>query len=154
VLDKNTEMLILGTLPSDISLTQQRYYANPGNDFWRIVGSIVGEPLATEPYERRTEILLSHRIGVWDAFHHCIRSGSLDENISGEELNDFSKLRTLAPKLRLILFNGKKAAHADTCLRQLGYETTILPSSSGANRKSQDDRLRSWKTILCGAERR
>jgi hypoxanthine-DNA glycosylase len=97
---------------------------------------------------------LSHRIGVWDAFHHCIRSGSLDENISGEELNDFSKLRTLAPKLRLILFNGKKAAHADTCLRQLGYETTILPSSSGANRKSQDDRLRSWKTILCGAERR
>jgi G:T/U-mismatch repair DNA glycosylase len=35
VLDKNTEMLILGTLPSDISLTQQRYYANPGNDFWR-----------------------------------------------------------------------------------------------------------------------
>lgn len=91
---------------------------------------------------------------MWDAFHRRVRPGSLDENISGQELNDFSMLRTLAPKLRLICFNGKKAAHADTCLRQLGYDTATLPSSSGANGKSQDDRLRSWKTLLAAQNAR
>jgi hypothetical protein len=30
--DENTEILILGTLPSDTSLAAGKYYANPGND--------------------------------------------------------------------------------------------------------------------------
>ena len=35
VIDDKTEVLILGTLPSDISLTKGQYYANPANDFWK-----------------------------------------------------------------------------------------------------------------------
>ena len=33
VIDENTKILILGTLPSDMSLAAEQYYANPGNDF-------------------------------------------------------------------------------------------------------------------------
>jgi hypothetical protein len=31
VIDENTKILILGTLPSDMSLAARQYYANPGN---------------------------------------------------------------------------------------------------------------------------
>ncbi|WP_332881585.1 uracil-DNA glycosylase family protein [Methanosarcina horonobensis] len=39
VLDKNTEILILGSLPGDESLRRRQYYGHPGNDFWRLVGN-------------------------------------------------------------------------------------------------------------------
>ena len=32
VVDENTEMLTLGTLPSDMSIAAKQYYANLGND--------------------------------------------------------------------------------------------------------------------------
>ena len=31
----------MGTMPSDISLTKREYYANPTNDFWRLVGAVL-----------------------------------------------------------------------------------------------------------------
>ena len=46
VLDENTEIMVLGSLPSDESILKQQYYANPGNDFWKLLGWKVprGEP--------------------------------------------------------------------------------------------------------------
>ena len=35
-------ILILGTMLSPDSLAQQQYYCNPGNQFWRIIGNIIG----------------------------------------------------------------------------------------------------------------
>jgi len=45
VVGKNTEILILGTLPSDMSLAAEQYYANPGNDLWRLVGAALDKRL-------------------------------------------------------------------------------------------------------------
>lgn len=151
VLDETTEILILGSLPSDISLSRQEYYANPVNDFWKIVGAILDLPVATLGYKQKINILRSHRIGLWDAFHHCVRPGSLDARITDEELNDFSILKTLVPKLKLVCFNGLTAAQAEDSLKQLGYATIILPSSSGANRRRQKERLNSWSKALTKA---
>jgi hypothetical protein len=41
VIDDKTEVLILGTLPSDISLAKGQYYANPANDFWKLIGQVL-----------------------------------------------------------------------------------------------------------------
>ena len=46
VVDENTEILILGTLPSDMSLAAEQYYANPGNDFWKLIGAVLKETFA------------------------------------------------------------------------------------------------------------
>jgi hypoxanthine-DNA glycosylase len=43
--DENTELLILGTLPSDMSLAEGQYYANPGNDFWKLIGAALNQSL-------------------------------------------------------------------------------------------------------------
>ena len=42
VVDANTRLLILGSLPGDASLSAQRYYAHPTNQFWRLLGAAIG----------------------------------------------------------------------------------------------------------------
>jgi TDG/mug DNA glycosylase family protein len=148
VIDDKTEILILGTLPSDLSLAKRQYYANPGNDFWRLIGEVFNESLGTLSYERRTETLKAHGIGLWDTYHNCVRPGSMDSDITEQELNDFNSLKETAPRLRLVCFNGKEAGASEKLLRDLGYLTLVLPSSSGANRGDQQGRLRRWKAGL------
>src|SRR5262249_14370856 len=96
----------------------------------------------------RIQTLLAHRIGLWDVYRSCLRPGSMDKDISGERLNDFTALETMAPKLRLICFNGAEAGQSEEQLCGLGYKTLLLPSSSGANRRNQENRLRMWKRIV------
>lgn len=147
VINDKTEILILGTLPSDVSLERGQYYANPGNDFWKLIGEVLRENLKTLSYERRTETLKAHGIGLWDTYHNCVRPGSMDSDITEQEVNDFKTLKEIAPRLRLVCFNGKKAGASEKLFRDLGYLTLILPSSSGANRGDQQDRLLRWKSV-------
>jgi TDG/mug DNA glycosylase family protein len=147
VIDDNTEVLILGTLPSDVSLANRQYYANSNNDFWKILGEVLDKNLEALSYERRIEALKAHGIGLWDAYYNCVRPGSMDNDITEQEMNDFSGLKNIAPNLRLVCFNGKKAGASEGLLRDLGYLTLVLPSSSGANRRDQKHRLRCWKSV-------
>lgn len=151
VVDKNTEFLILGTLPSDKSLAAGRYYANPSNDFWRLVGAALNRSLDSLLYEGRLALLKANRVGLWDAYHSCIRLGSMDGNITEQELNDFESLKSVAPNIRLVCFNGRGAADAEKSLVRLGYHTCLLPSSSGANRRDQERRLACWKSSIAAS---
>jgi len=78
VVDENTEILILGTLPSDASLAAGQYYANPRNDFWGLIGAALNQNFGGLPYEDKIAILKTHHIGLWDAYHTCRRPGSMD----------------------------------------------------------------------------
>jgi len=148
VLDENTRILILGSLPSDESISKQQYYGNPGNDFWRLVGRAIGENLQDMTYEKRLETLKRNRIGLWDVFKAGSRAGSLDSRIGGEEINNFSGLKERVPELRLICFNGRKAGEYEPLLREMGYETKVLPSSSGANRRFSKNRESEWEAVF------
>lgn len=148
MVDGNTVILILGTLPSDTSLAAGEYYANPGNDFWKLVGAVLDKSLDGLSYEDKLGVLKANRIGLWDAFHTGFRPGSMDANITETELNDFTVLKELAPTLRRVCFNGKGAAGAKESLVGLGYETCPLPSSSGANRRDEVGRQLRWKSAI------
>ncbi len=148
VVDENTEILILGSLPGDVSIRKHQYYGHPGNDFWRLLGSIIGEDLQGMDYKNRLETLMNHRIGLWDVFKAGKRDGSGDSKIRDEEINQFSILKEIAPKLRLICFNGKKSGKYDPILREMGYETRVLPSSSGANRRFIKNRKSEWEAAF------
>ena len=115
VIDDKTEILILGTLPSDVSLAKGEYYANPSNDFWKIIGEVLDENLGTLSYERRAETLNAHGIGLWDIYHNCIRPGSMDTDITEHELNDFKTLKEGAPSLSRVCFNGKRLERLKNC---------------------------------------
>ena len=148
VVDENTEILILGSLPGDVSIRKHQYYGHPGNDFWRLLGSIIGEDLQGMDYKNRLETLMNHRIGLWDVFKAGKREGSGDSKIRDEEINQFSILKEIAPKLRLVCFNGKKSGKYDPILREMGYETRVLPSSSGANRRFIKNRKSEWEAAF------
>ncbi|AKB42608.1 MULTISPECIES: DNA-deoxyinosine glycosylase [Methanosarcina] len=144
IVDENTEILILGSLPGDISIRKHQYYGHPGNDFWRLLGSIIGEDLQSMDYQNRLETLKHNKIGLWDVFKAGKRQGSEDTKIKDEEINQFSMLKDMAPNLKLVLFNGKKSGEYEPILKVMGYETKVLPSSSGANRRSLQSRKSEW----------
>lgn len=148
VLDKNTEVLILGSLPGDESLRRQQYYGHPGNDFWRLVGNAIGENLQDMDYETRLETLKRNKIGLWDVFKAGKRDGSQDSNIREEKVNQFSILKELAPELKQVCFNGKTSGRYESVLRAMGYKTKVLPSSSGINRRNVKIRESEWENAL------
>jgi hypoxanthine-DNA glycosylase len=148
VFDENTEILILGSLPGDVSLRKHQYYGHPGNDFWRLLGRAIGEKLQDMDYYSRLETLKRHRIGLWDVFKAGNRNGSEDSKIKDEEVNQFSILKEMTPKLKLVCFNGKKSGKYEPILRKMRYETRILPSSSGANRRFVEKRELEWEAAF------
>jgi hypoxanthine-DNA glycosylase len=148
VVDKNTKIIILGSLPGNISIKKHQYYGNPGNDFWRLLGSAISEDLQSMDSGSRLEAIKCKGIGFWDVFKVGDGVESGDSKIRDEEINQFSILKEIAPKLRLICFNGKKSGKYESILREIGYETKILPSSSGANRRSLEKRRYEWKDVL------
>lgn len=144
VIDENTEILILGSLPGDVSIRKHQYYGHPGNDFWRLIGSIIGKDFQGMNYQNRLETLKRNKIGLWDVFKAGKREGSEDAKIKDEEINQFSMLKEISPNLKLVLFNGKKSGEYEPILKAMGYETKVLPSSSGANRRSLKNRKAEW----------
>ena len=147
IIDENTHVLILGSLPSDESIRKQQYYSNPGNDFWKLINEIIGEDITTLGYEAKIQKLQEHRIGLWDVYLEGERGGSMDSNIINGKINDFSNLKKVTPNLRLVCFNGKEAGKFEDTLRKIEIETKVLLSSSGANRRYIEKRIVEWKSI-------
>ncbi|MGP8329320.1 MAG: DNA-deoxyinosine glycosylase [Methanosarcinaceae archaeon] len=148
IIDNGTRILILGSLPSDKSISKQQYYGNPGNDFWKLIREVIGEDITTFDYEAKIQRLREHGIGLWDVFLAGDRDGSMDSNIRNQEINDFSNIKKVAPNLQLICFNGKKAGEFENTFREYGIETKILPSSSSANRRYSKKRTMEWQSIV------
>ena len=158
ILNKEARILVLGSMPSIMSLRQQQYYANPQNQFWRIIFAVFGE-LLPAAYEERVNYLRQWVISLWDVLALCEREGSLDSAIKAEIPNDFSDFFQLNRHIGHVFFNGTKARdmwrkhvrYEDG--RQIGFYT--LPSTSPANTISIADKVEQWKIIreFCGEKK-
>jgi hypoxanthine-DNA glycosylase len=129
-------LFILGSLPGDASLAAQRYYAHPTNQFWRLLGSAIGDELDGLAYDARLARLAQRTIGLWDVVASASRKGSLDQAIRDAEHNRIEHLVRDFKNLRAIAFNGSAAAAIGRRLighRAPGIALVDLPSSSAAN---------------------
>ena len=77
----DTRLLILGSLPGARSLAERQYYAHPTNQFWRLVGAVIGQPLAELDYDERLLRLRAAKIGLWDVIRTAERRSSSDREI-------------------------------------------------------------------------
>jgi len=77
VVDEHTRVLLLGSLPGERSLAAGQYYANPQNQFWRLLATVLDLPLLSLGYEDRLTCLLAHGVGLWDVVAEARRPGSL-----------------------------------------------------------------------------
>lgn len=153
IVDANTRVLIVGSMPSKQSLEKQQYYGNPRNHFWPIIGALLQMEIP-ENYDKRIAILCAHNIGLWDSIASCERKGSLDATIKNEVPNDFQGFFQKYPQIQLVLFNGgksfdvfKKLVGLDV-LASRAYEK--MPSTSpipGKNIKSFDEKVQAWQMM-------
>ncbi|MCG1019155.1 MULTISPECIES: DNA-deoxyinosine glycosylase [Burkholderiaceae] len=150
VIRPDTTILVLGSFPGEASLGAGQYYAHPRNQFWRLLGAVLNEPELQElAYDARLERVLKHGIGIWDVLAACHREGSLDSAIRHAKPNDFVSLKSHAPLLKKVCFNGKTAGRFADVIGAAGYETLVLPSSSPAHAMlSFEQKLSCWREIL------
>ena len=146
VVDAETRLLILGSLPGDASLRAGEYYGHPRNAFWRLIGAVVGRDLHTLAYPARLAALSEAGIGLWDVIATARRRGSLDTNIRHAEAADLRGMVATLPRLEAVAFNGAKAAAVGR--RGLGETPALqlidLPSSSPAHARPLAEKAVAW----------
>ncbi len=150
VYDRNSRILILGTMPSPKSREYGFYYSHPQNRFWRILAELVGEPLPDSNAEK-TAFLLRHRIALWDVLQSCRIEGADDGSIRNPVPNDIAAL-LVRTGIRTIFTTGTKAAalYRRLCLKNTGVAAVPLPSTSPANcrRYNYEKLLDAYRILL------
>ena len=155
IIDASSRVLILGSLPGDESLRQQRYYANPRNQFWRILAEIYDVPFP-ETYADRSALVLRKQLALWDVIRQGERAGSLDHHIRDAEPNDFQWLFTTFSNLQAIVFNGRKAhdLFEHQVLKQQSLDgiahlpRLLMPSTSPAATLPLSAKIDRWRQIM------
>lgn len=149
VIDGNSKILILGSVPSIKSVEGNFYYMHPQNRFWRVLSSLFNEDVYSMSVEERKAFLHSHSIALYDSVEECDIEGSSDSKISNVIPADIQTLVN-SSKISHIFCNGKASYSVF-----LKYHPTLapiasqLPSTSPANAVFTLDRLvDEWKVIL------
>ena len=150
VVDDNSRILILGSLPGDASLKSREYYAYPQNQFWNILSSIYQESIRVD-YESKRAFLRKHGIALWDVLKAAERKGSLDSNIRSPVVNDLKGFIRKHPQIRAIGLNGRKAWEKFNkhCIFKAGdMHVRYLPSSSSMHTKPLPEKVQAWQDFL------
>jgi hypoxanthine-DNA glycosylase len=144
----DARLLILGSLPGERSLAEQRYYAHPQNQFWRLLSPLTGRPLASMAYEDRLNVLKAKKIALWDVVATARRRGSSDAAIQDATANDLAALVRSLPDLRAVAFNGSAAAKIGTpLLAGETVELVTLPSSSPLHTVGAPNKQPAWDAL-------
>ena len=144
----NARILILGSLPGDASLAAGQYYAHPRNQFWVLMSGIIGQDLLAMRYASRLAILNRAAIALWDVIAQATRAGSLDHGILNVEPNNLRQFVDQMRHLRVIAFNGKKAAAvAGDAFCDSTIDILHLPSSSPANTRNVETKKVQWSAL-------
>ena len=158
VLAPGLRVLFCGINPGRVSAAAHAHFANPRNDFWRLLHAAGFTPRLLEPHEQFE--LLGYGIGVTNAaFRTTPGSGDLrkaDFAGAAERLHELA--RELRP--RWIAFVGKEAYRGAFGERpQLGEQERrladtrlfVLPSTSPANAAVPWDERARWFSELSRA---
>lgn len=149
IYNEQSQILILGTIPSVVSREENFYYGHPQNRFWKVLSCLTGHPLPQTIQEKK-ELLLKERIALWDVLKSCDIDQSKDSSITEPMANDFDELFKRA-SLKAIFTNGKKAQelYKKLCYPKTRFKSQCLPSTSPANGSYNLERLLwEWSVVL------
>jgi len=141
-INKDSTVLILGSLPSIKSREHGFFYAHPQNRFFKALAGVFNEK---EPrtIDERKAFLKKHQIALYDVIYECDICGSSDSTIRNVKPIDLKGILRRYPNIKKIFTTGKKAkALYDRYLfKEVNIEAISLPSSSPANATMKLEKL-------------
>ncbi len=149
-INEESNILILGSLPSIKSREYGFFYAHPQNRFFKTIAHVFNEE-EPKTIEDRKEFLKRYNVALYDVIYECDIQGSSDSSIKNVVPINLSKILKEHPNIKRIYTTGKKAKdlYDKYLLPQTGIEAIPLPSTSGANATmSQKELEEHYKIIL------
>ncbi len=129
----DSEILILGSMPSIKSRELNFYYMHPQNRFWTILECVFNEKIDNS-IEAKKEFLKKHKIALWDTIKSCEIKGSSDSSIKNVKINNINKLLKDS-NIKYIFTTGKKSyeLYNKYIYPKTKISATYLYSPSSAN---------------------
>ena len=162
VWNSESQVLILGTMPSPKSREAGFFYMHPQNRFWSVISEIFVEtfthpnnsPDINASITERRDFLLRHHLAMWDVLASCEITGAADSSIKNAIPNDFTKILN-ASQIHHIICTGKTSynlwkKHCAT-IYESRYNLIVhcLPSTSPANAQwSKEKLIKEYKILL------
>lgn len=149
VWDSESEILILGSLPSVKSREEMFYYGHPRNRFWPVMAELFKENVPVGIEEKKNFLLKNH-IALCDVIASCDICGSSDSSIRNVVPNDIERI-VKNSKINRIFTNGATAErlYKKYMLNEIGIEAVRLPSTSPANAaKSVAELVKDWSIMV------
>lgn len=141
VYDRDSRVLLLGSIPSPKSREVGFYYGHPQNRFWKVLAAVLGEPLP-ETIPQKKALLKSRHIALWDVLESCTIVGASDTSIEDAVPNKIAAL-VARSKVTRIFCTGATAykLYQKYCAADVGLDAVKLPSTSPANCAVSFERL-------------
>lgn len=146
ILTPGLRVAICGTAVAAASASRGHYYSGPGNDFWRLLAVSALVPRELDPSEDRS--LPTYGVGLTDLVKNLAQSH--DRGLTYDVPDLDRRLSAVRPAW--LAFHGKTAGNAvaragdhrvvalgQQPWRFAGCRVFVLPSASGANRRSSYD---------------
>lgn len=142
-------VLILGTLPSDVSIKSQAYYQNKShNSFYKIMECLFQRSVG----QSDMDFITSNHIALWDCMKKANRKGSLDANIKDDIPNDIKAFLQIHPTITTVVLNGglaKKKFYRNFPASDFSERIKVIAliSSSNAASKKFEEKLEEWRIV-------
>jgi len=147
IVNIESKVLILGTMPGKDSLKFNQYYAHSRNAFWKILFTIFDKPFSND-YNVKQDLLLTNNIALWDVLKACKRKSSLDSDIIEEEANDLEIFLKKHPNINSLIFNGKSSmTFFKKHIKESSLPLITYPSTSPAYTIPLAKKLKEWSEI-------
>jgi hypoxanthine-DNA glycosylase len=142
-------VLILGTLPSDISIKSQAYYQNKShNSFYKIMEHLFQRSVG----QSDEDFIISNHIALWDCVKKANRKGNLDANIKDDIPNDIKAFLQIHPTISTVVLNGglaKKKFYRSFPVSDFSERIKVISliSSSNAASVKFEEKLEEWRIV-------
>ena len=147
--DRESQVLMLGSIPSSKSREMAFYYGHPQNRFWKVMAAVLGEDIP-ETIPQKKAMLKKHHVALWDVLDSCTIVGASDTSIEDPVVNNIGEL-VKKSKVSRIFCTGATAynLYKKFCANDVYIEAVKLPSTSPANcAVSLEKLVEAYKVIL------
>ena len=147
--DRESRVLLLGSIPSPKSREMAFYYGHPQNRFWKVMAAVLGESVP-ETIAQKKAMLKKHHVALWDVLDSCTIVGASDTSIEDPVVNNIKDL-VKKSKVTHIFCTGATAhkLYQKLCAKDVGIDAIKLPSTSPANcAVSLEKLVAAYKVIL------